>query len=91
VPTEGRWWPASRSHPRAGRGSPHQIREGHTEGVRDAKQVVELGIRDAIAKTKDFPSVSGTITLDADRNPIKPAVILKIRGGRREFFATVTP
>jgi branched-chain amino acid transport system substrate-binding protein len=59
--------------------------------LKNAEITTGPGIRDAIAKTKDFPSVSGTITLDADRNPIKPAVILKIRGGRREFFATVTP
>ncbi|KFE70467.1 ABC transporter substrate-binding protein [Hyalangium minutum] len=48
-------------------------------------------IRDALARTKDFPSVSGNITLDAARNAIKPAVILKIQGGRRQFTAVVTP
>jgi branched-chain amino acid transport system substrate-binding protein len=48
-------------------------------------------IRDALARTKDFPSVSGNITLDAARNPIKPAVILKIQDGRRQFTAAVTP
>ena len=41
MPTEGRWWPASRSNPRAGRGSPHQIREGDVEGVGDEEQVVD--------------------------------------------------
>ena len=26
--------------------------------------------------------MTGTITMDADRNPIKPIVILKVEGGR---------
>ena len=38
------------------------------------------GMRDAIAQTKDFPGVAGTITLDAKRNAVKPAVVLQGRG-----------
>jgi branched-chain amino acid transport system substrate-binding protein len=56
-----------------------------------AESLTGPAIRDALAKTKDFPSVSGTISLDADRNPVKPAVILKIEGGKRVFAAAVTP
>jgi branched-chain amino acid transport system substrate-binding protein len=48
-------------------------------------------IRDEIAKTKDFPGIVGNLTLDAERNPIKPAVILKIRDGKHEFVTAVTP
>ncbi len=48
-------------------------------------------LRDAIAATKDFPGATGTLTLDADRNPVKPAVILTIQEGRRKFAAAVTP
>jgi branched-chain amino acid transport system substrate-binding protein len=48
-------------------------------------------LRDAIAATKDFPGATGTLTLDADRNPVKPAVILTIQDGRRKFAAAVTP
>jgi hypothetical protein len=46
---------------------------------------------DPFAKTKDFPAVSGRITLDAERNPVKPAAILKVQGGKREFVTAVTP
>jgi branched-chain amino acid transport system substrate-binding protein len=56
-----------------------------------AESLTGPAIRDALATTKDFPSVSGTISLDADRNPVKPAVILKIQGGKRVFAAAVTP
>jgi len=48
-------------------------------------------IREALANTKDHPGATGTLTLDADRNPVKPAVILTIREGKRRFAAAVTP
>jgi branched-chain amino acid transport system substrate-binding protein len=57
-------------------------RAGSTEGKR---------IRDALADTKGFAGVSGTIDMDADRNPIKPAVILKVERGRFRFVTSVAP
>ena len=57
-------------------------RAGSTEGSR---------IRDALAATKDFPGVTGSITMDADRNPIKPAVVLKVDGGRFRFADSIAP
>ena len=29
--------------------------------------------------------------MDADRNPVKPAVILKVEGGRFRFAAAIAP
>jgi branched-chain amino acid transport system substrate-binding protein len=55
-------------------------RAGSTEGRR---------VRDALAAVKDYPGVTGTITMDADRNPIKPIVILKVEGGRFKFAGAV--
>ena len=46
-------------------------RAGSTEGNR---------VRDALASTRDFAGVTGVITMPPDRNPIKPAVILKVEG-----------
>jgi branched-chain amino acid transport system substrate-binding protein len=57
-------------------------RAGSTEGKR---------VRDALAETKDFSGVSGMIKMDADRNPIKPAVVLKVEGGRFRFVTAVSP
>ncbi|HKD20333.1 MAG TPA: ABC transporter substrate-binding protein [Thermoanaerobaculia bacterium] len=57
-------------------------RAGSTEGKR---------VRDALAATKDFPGVTGTITMDADRNPIKPAVVLKVEKGRFRFADSIAP
>jgi branched-chain amino acid transport system substrate-binding protein len=48
-------------------------------------------IRDALAKTKDFPAASGTITMDKDRNAKKPIVVLKIEGGKTHFITSIEP
>jgi len=48
-------------------------------------------IRDALAATKDFAGATGIITIDADHNAVKPAVILKIEGNGGKYVATVAP
>jgi len=48
-------------------------------------------LRDAIAATKGFPGVTGSITLDEKRNATKPAVILRVDGGKFRYVETVTP
>ncbi|HEY2952604.1 MAG TPA: ABC transporter substrate-binding protein [Verrucomicrobiae bacterium] len=48
-------------------------------------------VRDALAVTKDFAGVSGTITIDAKRDATKPMVILQIRGGEFKLVETVNP
>ena len=46
-------------------------------------------IRDVLATTTGYEGVTGTITFDANRNPVKPAVMLKIEGGKINFVAEV--
>ncbi|MFY9552904.1 MAG: ABC transporter substrate-binding protein [Thermoanaerobaculia bacterium] len=48
-------------------------------------------VRDALAATKDFPGVTGTITINKERNAVKPAVILKIENGKYLLTETVKP
>jgi len=48
-------------------------------------------LRDAIAATRDFKGVTGDITLDADRNATKAAVILTIANGGFQFVQRVAP
>ena len=45
-------------------------RAGTTDGVQ---------LRDALAQTKDFDGVTGLIRIDAQRNAVKPAVVLKLQ------------
>lgn len=48
-------------------------------------------VRDALAKTKDLEGVTGKISIDANRNPEKSAVVLKITGGAAKYDSTVNP
>ncbi len=55
-------------------------RAGTTEGPK---------LRDAIAATKDYAGVSGTITMDAQRNARKDAVVIEIKDGGFRYKQTV--
>jgi branched-chain amino acid transport system substrate-binding protein len=57
-------------------------RAGTTEGPK---------LRDAIAATKDFAGVTGTITIGPDRNAIKPAFLLKVGSGKFDLVETIAP
>jgi len=57
-------------------------RSGSTDGAK---------IRDALANEKDFPGITGKITIDEHRDAKKPAVILTIKNGQFKFLETVSP
>jgi branched-chain amino acid transport system substrate-binding protein len=57
-------------------------RAGSTDGAK---------IRDAIAATKDFPGVTGMITINKERNAVKSAVVLKVENGKYLLAETVKP
>jgi branched-chain amino acid transport system substrate-binding protein len=59
--------------------------------LRQAKELNGPSIRDAVAQTKDFPGVAGAITIDEKRNAVKPAVVLKVKGGKTEFVTSIAP
>ncbi|HEY3234758.1 MAG TPA: ABC transporter substrate-binding protein [Polyangiaceae bacterium] len=61
------------------------------QAMQRASDVSGPALRDAIAATRDFPAVAGTITLDRSRNAVKPAVVLKVVGGKTQFVTTVAP
>jgi branched-chain amino acid transport system substrate-binding protein len=61
------------------------------EAMKRAADLSGPALRDQIAATKDFPGVAGTITLDEKRNPVKPAVVLKVEAGKFKYVATVAP
>jgi branched-chain amino acid transport system substrate-binding protein len=48
-------------------------------------------LRLELARVKDFAGVTGPITIDENRNPRKPIVILQARRGRFEYVKTVLP
>ncbi len=48
-------------------------------------------LRDALAKTKDFAGVTGVISMDPDRNAVKPAVVLKLQDAKYIYQETIQP
>jgi len=56
-------------------------RAGDTDGTK---------IKEALQKT-DLKTVTGQVKFDGDRNPVKSAVIIEIKGGKQVFKTTVNP
>jgi branched-chain amino acid transport system substrate-binding protein len=61
------------------------------EAMKRAPVITPKAIRDELAKTKDYDAVTGRLTLDAQRNPVKPAVILKVTESGEAFAAEIAP
>jgi branched-chain amino acid transport system substrate-binding protein len=61
------------------------------DAIRRAGKAEPKLIRAALAATKDYPSVTGLITIDEKRNARKPAVILAVRNGALHFVESVAP
>jgi branched-chain amino acid transport system substrate-binding protein len=57
-------------------------RAGSTDGQK---------VRDALAATKDFPAVTGTISINERRDASKAAVILQVKDGKYKYLETVAP
>ena len=51
------------------------------DAFKRAKSTESADVRDALAQTKDFPGVTGKITLDANRNAQVPVYMLRIEKG----------
>jgi branched-chain amino acid transport system substrate-binding protein len=56
-----------------------------------AKSLNGEDLASAINSTKNFKGVTGTITIDAERNAQKPAVIQKLQDGKFSYFAKIEP
>ena len=57
-------------------------RAGNTEGP---------AVRDALAATKGFEGVTGTTTMDKERNASKAAVVIMVKDGQFKFVESVAP
>ncbi|MES2638437.1 MAG: ABC transporter substrate-binding protein [Myxococcota bacterium] len=59
-----------------------------TEGARKAARAA---LRDELAGVKGFPGVTGTITIDKDRNAEKPAVVVEVTKDGPRFVESIAP
>ena len=61
------------------------------DAMKRADSLAPSAIRDALAETKDFNGVTGKITFDANGDPIKQVVVMKITDGRPALLKTIMP
>jgi len=61
------------------------------DAIKRAGTTENVKLRDAIGQTKNFPGVTGQITIDQDRNAVKPAVVLKLQDLKFVYETTIAP
>ena len=61
------------------------------DAIRRAGSTDGAAIARALAATRDFPGVAGTLSMDAHRNPVKSVVMLRVEGGRYRFVERIAP
>jgi len=61
------------------------------DAIKRANSVDPVKIRDEIAKTTNFEGAAGSITINAERNAEKDAVIKTVKDGKFHYLTTVKP
>lgn len=59
--------------------------------MKQAKEISPAAIREALVATKDFDAVTGKLNFDANRDTVKPAVVLKVTEKGDVFEAQIDP
>lgn len=61
------------------------------DAIRRAGDTSGEKIKAELANTKDFQGVTGIITINSQRNAVKPAVVLEIKDGKFVYKETIAP
>lgn len=61
------------------------------EAIKNTKEVTSQNIRDELAKIKDFHGVTGKMSMDANRDAVKSAVVVQVQGKDYKFVTSVNP
>ena len=61
------------------------------DAARRAGSTERSALKQALAATRDFPGVTGRTTLDENRDALKDAAIIAVRGGRCVFVESIRP
>ena len=61
------------------------------DAIRRANGTDPEALRKALASTRDFDGVSGRITMDENRNPVKAAVVVRVQDGDYQFVEVIQP
>lgn len=61
------------------------------DALKRAGEADPVKLKDALAATKDFKGITGTLTMDEFHNPIKAVTILKVENGVPTYFMKQEP
>jgi branched-chain amino acid transport system substrate-binding protein len=62
------------------------------DAMKRASELSPKAFREALAQTKNFQGVTGMITINEERNAVKPAVVLKVVGPQKfSYVTTINP
>lgn len=61
------------------------------EAVKRAGSADPAALREAIAATRDFQGVTGTISFDVGRDPKKPVIVIRVQDGKFTYLETSQP
>ncbi|MGZ8901104.1 MAG: ABC transporter substrate-binding protein [Limisphaerales bacterium] len=61
------------------------------DAIKRAGSVEGQKLRDALAATKDVKGVTGSTTIDQNRDATKPATVITIKNGKFEYVDTINP
>ena len=61
------------------------------DAIKRANSTDPQKIRDAIEQTKNLQLSTGIVTIDANHNPIKSAVVIEMKDGKQVFKEKITP
>jgi branched-chain amino acid transport system substrate-binding protein len=62
-----------------------------SDAIKRAGALDRAKLRNALASTQNFPCVTGPISIDKNRNAVKPAVVLKVGSKEATYVITVKP
>ena len=61
------------------------------DAIKRANSTEPVKIKEALAQIKDLQVVTGTLSMDANHDPIKSAVIIEMKDGKQAFRTKVNP
>jgi len=61
------------------------------DAIKRANSTDGTKIAEALAKTKDLKVSTGILTIDANHNPVKSAVVIEMKAGKQTFKTKVNP
>lgn len=61
------------------------------QAIESAPELTPQAVRDQLAQIKEFAGATGKISIDENRNAVKSAVVVQVKGNDNKYVTTVNP